>query len=52
MGCSADGQWLAGPCRQQCARTPEFQEQSTRDAEASRARFLRQVVGLREVKAT
>lgn len=36
---------LAGPCQTQCAKTPEFQEQTQRDAEASSLRFLTQAGG-------
>lgn len=50
-GCSAGARWLAGPCQHQCAKTPEFQEQCERDAEASRLRFRRSlgIGALREV---
>lgn len=43
MGCSAAGAWIAGPCQQQCVKTPEFEAQSTRNAQASRLRFQRKI---------
>lgn len=54
QGCSAGGRWIAGPCQHECAKTPEFQEQCERDAEASRLRLRRSLgIGVpREVPPT
>lgn len=41
-GCSGNV-WIAGPCRHECAKTPEFQARSTREAEEKRARFRQQI---------
>lgn len=42
-GCTGSLVWMAGPCQNECAKTPEFQERCERDAEASRLRFRTQV---------
>lgn len=42
-GCSGNLRGMFGPCQLQCAKTREFQEQCTRDAEANRLRFLTEI---------
>lgn len=42
-GCSHPGRSIAGPCQGQCVKTPEFHQQSGRDAAASQLRFAKQI---------
>lgn len=51
-GCSHGAARLFGPCQRQCVKTDEFSDQSTRDAEAGRVRFVRRLVPLHAIRSS
>lgn len=42
--------WIAGPCRQRCAKSEEFQADCAAEAQADRVRFVRTFLPLRQVE--
>lgn len=49
-GCSAPTALIFGACSRQCVKTPEWEEQTNRDAEARAVRFRAQIMGAKTLQ--